>query len=262
MEKCCRKCRQDKPIELFLKNKRRATGYDSICKECYNIDYKEKRKNNPARFAYEKQYRKENKELIKLKTQKRVKENSEKYRERRQQYYFKNKERLNANARQYHKKNAEKIKLKRKEYNDSGRKYQMILQRFKRNPAAKLGERYRAAVHNALQHTTSHKNNKTVYYLGCSMDNYRKYLESLWEPTMNWENYGHGNGKWVIDHIRPLCSFDLNDPKQQLEAFNFTNTRPYWYISNAQKVSQDKKMSIKLVGSGVIPNVSVNPPTG
>jgi len=45
---------------------------------------------------------------------------------------------------------------------------------------------------------------------------------------MTWNNHGTGyNGKgmkeWHIDHIIPCDKFDLSDPKQQEECFNYKN---------------------------------------
>lgn len=48
---------------------------------------------------------------------------------------------------------------------------------------------------------------------------------------MSWENYG----EWHIDHIKPCSSFDLSDPKQQKECFNYTNLQPLWAIDNLKK---------------------------
>lgn len=53
------------------------------------------------------------------------------------------------------------------------------------------------------------------------------------QDGMSWSNYGKEG--WVIDHIRPISSFDLLDPVEQRLAFNFKNTQPMWYTENAIK---------------------------
>lgn len=75
------------------------------------------------------------------------------------------------------------------------------------------------------------KNFKTNKILDCSFDEFKKYLESKFEPWMNWNNYGNWNdslnGKeiaWDIDHIIPISSA-LN--KEELINLNhYTNPQP------------------------------------
>jgi hypothetical protein len=55
-----------------------------------------------------------------------------------------------------------------------------------------------------------------------------KYLESLWEPGMNWDNYGFRGDKWNVDHITPCCVFDLCETKQFIHCHRLANLRPQW----------------------------------
>ena len=64
---------------------------------------------------------------------------------------------------------------------------------------------------------------------------YRAYMESLWKEGMSWNNYGHGKGKWTIDHIIPKSHFDLTDPEQYKKCSHYTNTQPMWYEENVSK---------------------------
>ena len=82
------------------------------------------------------------------------------------------------------------------------------------------------------------KSATTIKLLGCSWDDYVKYIESLFTYGMTWNNYGRGNGKWNIDHIIPLASFDFNVQGEQEKAFHFTNTQPLWEIDNFKKGSK------------------------
>src|ERR1035437_9278112 len=51
------------------------------------------------------------------------------------------------------------------------------------------------------------KKSKTLLILGCSFDEFKLYLESKFEPWMNWDNKGKYNGElnygWDIDYIIP-----------------------------------------------------------
>lgn len=79
------------------------------------------------------------------------------------------------------------------------------------------------------------KAKKTMELIGCSVSHLRKHLESKFEPWMNWSNYGMGDGKWVIDHIRPCISFDLTNEHEQKRCFNWTNLQPLSWRKNSEK---------------------------
>lgn len=74
-----------------------------------------------------------------------------------------------------------------------------------------------------LKKNNATKNNKTINYLGCNIETYKKYLEPQFLSPFTWEN--HGN-IWEIDHIEPLSSFDLSKEENIYKAFNYKNTRP------------------------------------
>jgi len=75
------------------------------------------------------------------------------------------------------------------------------------------------------------KSSKTETLLGCTISEFRQYIESKFIPGMRWDNHG----EWHVDHIRPCCSFDLSDPKQQRECFHFLNLQPLWAMENFKK---------------------------
>lgn len=69
--------------------------------------------------------------------------------------------------------------------------------------------------------------------LGCSIEEFKKHLESRFQPGMTWDNYSHSG--WHIDHIIPLSSFDLTDEQQLKKACHFTNLQPLWASDNIKK---------------------------
>lgn len=77
------------------------------------------------------------------------------------------------------------------------------------------------------------KNGSAVRDLGCSIEELKTYLESKWQPGMNWDNWSKDG--WHIDHIRPLASFDLSDPEQLRQACHYTNLQPLWAEDNFKK---------------------------
>ena len=87
-----------------------------------------------------------------------------------------------------------------------------------------------------IKNPTSRKRERTITLLGCSIEEFKHHIEALWEPGMTWDNYGHST--WVLDHIRPIASFDLTDPKQQRQCFNHKNIQPLWAEEN--RIKSDK----------------------
>lgn len=75
------------------------------------------------------------------------------------------------------------------------------------------------------------KRGSAVRDLGCSIEDLRVFLENQFQSGMTWDNHG----KWHIDHIRPLASFDLTDEQDLLKACHYTNLQPLWAKDNLQK---------------------------
>lgn len=67
--------------------------------------------------------------------------------------------------------------------------------------------------------------------LGCSESELVRHLESKFLPGMSWDN----RSQWHVDHIKPLCAFDLTDPGQQALAFHYANLQPLWASDNMRK---------------------------
>lgn len=86
------------------------------------------------------------------------------------------------------------------------------------------------------------KSKRTMVLLGCSIEEFKIYLESQFTEGMSWENYG----EWHVDHKKPCAAFDLTDPDQQLLCFHHTNMQPLWAFDNLSKGSnfEGKKYEI------------------
>lgn len=72
---------------------------------------------------------------------------------------------------------------------------------------------------------------KKLSYLGCSKIELKEYIESQFKPGMDWNNYG----KWHVDHIRPLSSFNLSVEEERIKAFHYSNLQPLWAVDNIKK---------------------------
>jgi predicted nucleic acid-binding Zn ribbon protein len=116
-------------------------------------------------------------------------------------------------------------KQQRKKYVNQNNSYS-IANKIKTNIRRKLKE----LIHNTSK---SMKIGKNIDLLGCTINEYKIYLENLFQEGMTWENYGlHG---WQIDHIIPCDNFDLSDLEEQKKCFHYTNTQPLWAKDNIKK---------------------------
>ena len=75
------------------------------------------------------------------------------------------------------------------------------------------------------------KSAHTLELLGCSISQLIVHLEKRFKNGMTWKNYG----KWHVDHIKPLSSFDLTKSEQQILACNYKNLQPLWAKENLLK---------------------------
>ncbi|HEY7550974.1 MAG TPA: hypothetical protein VH913_15835 [Hyphomicrobiaceae bacterium] len=99
------------------------------------------------------------------------------------------------------------------------------------DPGWLLAKKMRTRIWGALRGRT--KSARTFRLIGCTVERLRAHIEAQWLPGMSWANYGD----WHVDHIRPCASFDLSDPLQQRECFNWRNMQPLWEPDNASKGS-------------------------
>jgi hypothetical protein len=76
------------------------------------------------------------------------------------------------------------------------------------------------------------KQTPTLALVGCSLSFLKGHLEASFDKRMNWDNYG---SYWHVDHIIPLCAFDLSDSKQLSLAMNWQNLQPLEAIANKSK---------------------------
>jgi len=99
------------------------------------------------------------------------------------------------------------------------------------DPNYRIAKRLRNRLNTAVK--TGQKSGSAVRELGCSIDQFKLYIESLFKPGMSWDNWAHDT--WHLDHIIPLSHFDLTDREQFLRAINYTNYQPLWATDNFAK---------------------------
>lgn len=104
--------------------------------------------------------------------------------------------------------------------------------RAKINPAFRIANICRCRIYACLG--KKHGQSRSLKFIGLS--SYQElvnYLESKFQPGMNWDNYGKWG--WHVDHKTPLSWFNLLDEFERQKAFHYTNLQPLWWWENVSK---------------------------
>ena len=164
------------------------------------------------------------------------KANAERLRTYRLKYYQENKDRLKQKSKAYRKSNPDKVKDCNTKYRNNNKniineKKMKYYYENKNNVSFKIANNIRVRLRRALKN--NQKVGSAVKDLGCSVEELKCYLESMFDLDMSWDNCGlHG---WHIDHIKPLSSFDLSNREELLKACHYTNLQPLWAKDNLTK---------------------------
>lgn len=180
-------------------------------KRLYDIEYY--KKNAEKKKEQQKQWREVNSEKKKENDKKWYEENKEHKRLYDIEYRETNTENKKETDKNYYQQNKEKIKAKVKQYaknnKDKISEYNRI--RRKTDPMFKLKNNLRCLINQAFKCKGLKKLTKTEIILGCTFDEFRQHIESLWESWMNWGNHGNPkdgvyepNKTWDYDHIIPM----------------------------------------------------------
>jgi hypothetical protein len=222
--KQCTKCNIIKEYTHFHRDVSNPTGYNSWCKVCI----KEK---DACKYA-------NNKEELGLKARQRYKNNREKNISRHKIYYENNKEKVRAYANKYYQENKEKEKERHKKYLLEHPTFARDVQRKRRqNPVYRLHASISSSIYSSLLLNSLRKNNNTYKYTGKTAAELMEYLETLFKEGMTRNNQGQGEGKWHVDHIKPITAFDKQQENWIYECFNYNNLQPLWSEDNISKSS-------------------------
>lgn len=180
-------------------------------------EYHRSRKNDPAVIE---SHRLSNKRYLqKLEVKKKIAK-------RRFERYHDNIDEERRKAREYVRK--DHIKAKKRE-------------RYKNSDTTKIRLRcsIRSSIIYHLKKRGKSKNGSLTKYLGYSLDELMAHIESLWEPWMNWDNWGpyivdlwddndSSTWTWHLDHIKRHREFDYEsmDDSQFRECWALSNLRP------------------------------------
>lgn len=162
-------------------------------------------------------YRRECKKCFLRKGKTRYVRDRDKIQARNRKYYVAHEEEINKYKSDWQKENRERRRLR-------------LNERYQTEPNFRIAVNLRTRILKALEN--NQKSGSTLELLGCSVDFFKVYLESLFSYGMSWENHGT---VWHIDHKRPCASFDLSDPEQQKICFHYTNMQPLYWRDNLKK---------------------------
>jgi 5-methylcytosine-specific restriction endonuclease McrA len=169
------------------------------------------------------------------------KQNRDKFQLRNKSYYARNKEKILAEKKIYQVKNNDIINQKHRQFYANNRSkiikqnLAYIIKRSKTDIAYRVSRNLRARLNKAV--VNDFKNSSAVRDLGCSIAEFKAYLESKFTDKMSWDNYGRKG--WHIDHIVPISKFDLLNPTQAKLACHYTNLQPLWWSENLKKGNRD-----------------------
>lgn len=248
MFKNCKYCQKNKENFEFNKCFFTNDGFQYKCRECE----KSYRKQNSERISERMKlyHSKEDiKEIRKLKNKKRYNINKEHILRKNREWQINNKEKDNKRRRNKYNENSElnakKAREKRYRNIDHYRKYQCEWKKKKRKENIRyvIEDRLRGRIWIALKRQSGKKAYKTIDLLGCEIDFFLKYIESLFTEGMNWEKLK--NKEIEIDHILPCCQFNLLDENEQKKCFHYTNLQPIWKKDHIIKSKEDRKLTIK-----------------
>jgi hypothetical protein len=232
MTKICKQCGIEKDISEFYARKESRDGFFARCKSCISKQQKHHRDKvkSPEAKARTKQKQRERDQKPENKEKKRQAARQvkriygPKQKEQKALYYLEHLESEKARHRAYVTSHRQDLSEKRRGYRE---------RRVRTDVGFRLAQSLRSRFHNVLKGKT--KSGSSVRDLGCSLGDLKIYLESAFRTGMTWENYGHGKGKWNIDHIMPLAAFDLTDRQHVLLACSYLNLQPLWHEENMAK---------------------------
>ena len=103
-------------------------------------------------------------------------------------------------------------------------------ERSARDPLYKLKINLRRGLSRLFKRKDIRKKSKTEDILGISFEEFKQYIELLFQEGMSWENYG---GEWHIDHKKPVSW--ANSEEELYELNHYTNLQPLWATENLSK---------------------------
>lgn len=211
---------------MLRKNKREKDGHQYYCRTCIKNIKESNKEKDPDYF---KRY---------------VANNREKVNTYQREYRFKKAcskvdECLNIEIdKAQQKRDKEKERRNTEEYKQKRRQY--FKHKYQQDEQFRLKKQFESKFNRLFRDNDATFKSKDL--IGCTIPEFKAYIEQKWLPQMTWNGYGI---HWCFDKIVPFCDFDLSSEEQAKKCYHFSNTQPLFnqskkidgveYIGNANK---------------------------
>lgn len=74
-------------------------------------------------------------------------------------------------------------------------------------------------------------------FIGCNVVELQAHIEGMFREGIGW----HNRNEWEIDHIRPLCEFDLTDIEQVKQCLHYSNAQILIIGPHLDKAKQETR---------------------
>ena len=152
--------------------------------------------------------------------------------EKTKQYYQENKEKIKKFYKQHYKENKQYYKQYNQKSKERINKY--LKQKRQTDSIFKFKSNVRSLISSSFKRGTNQfsKTAKTEIILGCTIEEFRTYIESKFKIGMSFENHG----EWHLDHIYPISL--AKSEKEVIKLNHYTNFQPLWAEDNIKKSNQ------------------------
>jgi hypothetical protein len=148
--------------------------------------------------------------------------------------YSQKKDIIKSKNKEWIKNNKEKFKILIKKNRGKYKEYDKIYSKNYHKHKWKTDPNFRikSNLRNRFYKTITERSYSVFEYLGCSIEEFKIYLELQFTPEMTWDNYGK---YWEIDHIIPISSFNLSIQEEIYKCWNYINLQPLTKNENRKK---------------------------